>query len=171
MLRWRSAALPTANCDRTSSSTRTRSAWLITRPQRATTRAGRVGWCSYAGLLSGIYTIDNMDFVLRDAYMTGYSQRAVRSGPSPALQLFQRSGLTIHDRGIDALLRFMTVRAELFRTIYFHRTVRAIDLTLADLFAASRPYLFPGNPLDALARIPATDRMVPVCGREPMGGQ
>ena len=25
-------------------------------------------------LLSGIYTVDNMDFVLRDAYMSGYSR-------------------------------------------------------------------------------------------------
>jgi hypothetical protein len=44
----------------------------------------------------------------------------------------------------------MTVRAELFRAIYFHRTVRAIDLTLADLFAESKRQLFPGNPLDRL---------------------
>ena len=43
---------------------------------------------------------------------------------------FTSHGLTIHDRGIEALIRFMATRAELFRTIYFHRTVRAIDLTL-----------------------------------------
>jgi hypothetical protein len=42
------------------------------------------------------------------------------------------------------------VRAELFRTIYFHRTVRAIDLTLTDLFIDSKPYLFSGNPLERL---------------------
>ena len=45
----------------------------------------------------------------------------------------------------------MGVRAELFRTIYFHRTVRAIDLTLADLFRESSERLFPGNPLEHLA--------------------
>jgi hypothetical protein len=44
----------------------------------------------------------------------------------------------------------MTTRAELFRSIYFHRTVRGIDLTLADLFAESKSHLFPGNPLDLL---------------------
>jgi hypothetical protein len=51
---------------------------------------------------------------------------------------------------MNALMRFMSVRADLFRSIYFHRTVRAIDLTLADLFADSRDLLFPGNPLDHL---------------------
>ena len=54
--------------------------------------------------------------------------------------------------GIDALMRFMTVRAELFRSIYFHRTVRAIDLALADLFRESSEWIFAGNPLDALDR-------------------
>src|SRR5262249_21150582 len=65
---------------------------------------------------------------------------------------FSESGLTIHVRGLDALLRFISVRAELFRTIYFHRTVRAIDLELKDLFAASREWMFPGNPLDHLEK-------------------
>ena len=58
---------------------------------------------------------------------------------------FSSSGLTIHARGVPALVRFVSARAELFRSIYFHRTVRAIDLTLADLFADSRRYLFPGR--------------------------
>jgi hypothetical protein len=38
----------------------------------------------------------------------------------------------------------------LFRAIYFHRTVRAIDLGLQELFTESKRYLFPGNPLDHL---------------------
>ena len=63
---------------------------------------------------------------------------------------FSAKGLTIHERGLAALVRFIGVRAELFRTIYFHRTVRAIDLELKDLFADSRAWLFPGNPLEHL---------------------
>ncbi len=46
----------------------------------------------------------------------------------------------------------MTVRAELFRTIYFHRTVRAIDMQLIDLFRDSRRYLLPGNPAENLSQ-------------------
>jgi HD superfamily phosphohydrolase len=103
-------------------------------------------------LLSGIYTIDNTDFVLRDAYMSGYSQRAFDLDRLLHYSFFSSSGLTIHDRGIDALLRFMMARAELFRSVYFHRTVRAIDLTLADLFAKSKQHLFGGNPADNLTQ-------------------
>jgi hypothetical protein len=51
---------------------------------------------------------------------------------------------------MNALMRFMAARAELFQAVYFHRTVRAIDLTLADLFADSRHLFLPGNPLDHL---------------------
>jgi HD superfamily phosphohydrolase len=101
-------------------------------------------------LFSGIYTVDNLDFVLRDAYMSGYNTRAYDLERLLRYSFFSEAGLTIHVRGLDALLRFIGVRAELFRTIYFHRTVRAIDLELKDLFAASRAWLFPGNPLEKL---------------------
>ena len=101
-------------------------------------------------LFSGIYTIDNMDFVLRDAYMSGYSARAFDLERLLHYSFFTEQGLTIHARGVAALVSFMGVRADLFRTVYFHRTVRAIDLTLADLFADSKQYLFPGNPLEHL---------------------
>jgi len=125
-------------------------AWLITRP-REEDEADRPQWLRFLrSLLSGIYTIDNMDFVLRDAYMSGYSGRAYDIDRLLHYTFFSEAGLTIHDRGIEALLRFMTVRAELFRSIYFHRTVRAIDLTLADLFGESKQFLLPGNPLENL---------------------
>jgi hypothetical protein len=134
-------------------------AWLITRPKDdEPERSGqspnlpeRPRWLKFLrSLLSGIYTIDNLDFVLRDAYMSGYSQQAYDLDRLLHYTFFSEQGLTIHDRGIEALLRFMGVRAELFRSIYFHRTVRAIDLTLADLFADSREFLLPGNPLEHL---------------------
>ncbi len=127
-------------------------AWLIMRP-RDDDPVERPKWLRFLrSLLSGIYTIDNMDFVLRDAYMTGYSQRAFDLDRLLHYSFFSSAGLTIYDRGMDALLRFMSARAELFRSVYFHRTVRAIDLTLAGLFAESKSYLFPGNPLDHLAQ-------------------
>ena len=91
-----------------------------------------------------------MDFVLRDAYMSGYSQRSFDLDRLLHYSFFTAEGLTIHDRGLNALMRFMAARAELFRSIYFHRTVRAVDLTLADLFADSHDLIFPGNPLEHL---------------------
>ncbi|MEX0712293.1 MAG: HD domain-containing protein [Pirellulales bacterium] len=125
-------------------------ALLITRPRDgAPAEAPR--WLAHLrSLFSGLYTVDNMDFVLRDAYMSGFNTRAFDLERLLHYSFFSESGLTIHARGLAALVRFIGVRAELFRSLYFHRTVRSIDLTLADLFAESKPYLFPGNPLENL---------------------
>jgi hypothetical protein len=122
--------------------------YLVTRPKAD---APAPDWLRLLRtLFCGIYTVDNMDFVLRDAYMSGYSARAFDLDRLLHYSFFTSEGLTIHARGLPALVRFISVRAELFRTLYFHRTVRALDLSLADLFAESKSLLFPGNPLEHL---------------------
>ncbi|MBN2579901.1 MAG: HD domain-containing protein [Pirellulales bacterium] len=124
--------------------------YLITRPQPSADDAAP-RWLKFLrSLFSGLYTVDNMDFVLRDAYMSGYSAKAFDLDRLLHYSLFTERGLTIHERGLSALVRFISVRAELFRAIYFHRTVRAIDLHLQELFLDSKKHLFPGNPLDRL---------------------
>ena len=123
---------------------------LITRPKQNALDDAPLWLRFLRSLFSGLYTVDNMDFVLRDAYMSGYSMRAFDLERLLHYSLFTEKGLTIHERGLSALVRFISVRAELFRAIYFHRTVRAIDLALEELFLESKRYLFPGNPLDYL---------------------
>ncbi len=124
-------------------------AFLITRPRDGSAEAPR--WlCMLRSLFSGLYTVDNMDFVLRDAYMSGYSTRAFDLNRLLHYTRFTEKGLTIHERGLSALVQFISVRADLFRAIYFHRTVRAIDVELQELFADSRDLLFPGDPREHL---------------------
>ncbi len=124
-------------------------AYLIVRPKAADD--GGPAWLRLLrGLFSGLYTVDNMDFVLRDAYMSGYSTRAFDLQRLLHYSFFTERGLTIHERGLSALVAFISVRADLFRAIYFHRTVRAIDLALQELFGESKKLLFPGNPLEHL---------------------
>lgn len=123
---------------------------LITRPQEGHTEDLPRWLVFLRALFSGLYTVDNMDFVLRDAYMSGYSARAFDLDRLLHYSVFTEKGLTIHDRGLSALVRFITVRAELFRSVYFHRTVRAIDLSLQELFNDSKKHLFPGDPLKHL---------------------
>jgi HD superfamily phosphohydrolase len=125
-------------------------AWLIVRP-RQHDAVDQPRWLGMLrALFCGLYTVDNMDFVLRDAYMSGYSQRAFDCDRLLRYSFFTSKGLTIHQRGLNALLRFMQTKSELFRAVYFHRTVRAIDKTLEGLFRDSRDLLFPGNPLERL---------------------
>lgn len=125
---------------------------LIMRPKASGDEAEIPRWLRLLrSLFSGLYTVDNMDFVLRDAYMSGYSARSFDLERLLHYSFFSERGLTVHDRGLPTLVRFISVRGELFRSIYFHRIVRAIDLSLQDLFAKSKAFLFPGNPLEHLA--------------------
>jgi HD superfamily phosphohydrolase len=128
-------------------------AWLIRRPKGGADDAGHPDWLrKLRALFSGIYTVDNMDFVLRDAYMSGYNTRAFDLHRILHYTFFTPAGLTIHARGLPTLINFVETRANLFRTIYFHRTVRALDLALEDLFPETMVHLFQGNPLDHLAQ-------------------
>jgi len=129
-------------------------AWLIRRPSgTAEDQEGHPDWLrKLRALFSGIYTVDNMDFVLRDAYMSGYNTRAFDISRLIHYSFFTDSGLAIHARGMPTLINFIETRANLFRTIYFHRTVRGIDIALEDYFTETMRRLFPGNPLQYLAQ-------------------
>jgi uncharacterized protein len=102
-------------------------------------------------LLSGVFTVDNLDYVRRDAYMTGVAvnvdverlRRYTFVGPR---------GLTLYEPGLGALEMFLTARLFLYQQVYFHRTVRAIDLDLAEVFAPSIRAIFgDGSPAERLA--------------------
>ena len=124
-------------------------AFLIVRP--VTGVQGKSTWLRLLrSLFSGLYTVDNMDFVLRDAYMTGFNARAFDIDRLLHYSFFTRHGLTVHQRGFATLTRFLAVRAELFRSVYFHRTVRAIDIALAALFAEGGHLLFSMDPSEHL---------------------
>ncbi len=127
-------------------------AWLIRRPGgRPEDENGHPDWLrKLRSLFSGIYTVDNMDFVLRDAYMSGYNTKAFDISRLIHYSFFTKQGLTIHARGLPTLINFIETRANLFRTIYFHRTVRGIDIALEDYFAETMKRLFPGNPIQYL---------------------
>ena len=126
--------------------------WLIRRPARKSgVDEGHPDWLvKLRSLFSGIYTVDNMDFVLRDSFMSGYNVKAFDLFRLLHYSFFTPQGLTMHARGLRALINFIEVRANLFRTVYFHRTVRGLDVALADVFADTMPHLFSGNPLERL---------------------
>jgi hypothetical protein len=126
-------------------------AWLIRRPVGGDDVDGHPDWlCKLRSLFSGIYTVDNMDFVLRDAYMSGYNTRAFDISRLIHYSFFTQKGLAIHARGMPTLINFIETRANLFRTIYFHRTVRAIDIAMEEHFSETMQRLSPGNPLQYL---------------------
>ena len=129
-------------------------AYLIKRPTQSEPEAP--AWLRLLrALFSGVYTVDNMDFVLRDSYMAGHGPRAFDLDRLLHYSFFTPQGFTLHDRGTSALVHFIEARGELFRSLYFHRTVRAIDLSMAELFRPTLHALLPGGPLASLERFRA----------------
>jgi HD superfamily phosphohydrolase len=103
-------------------------------------------------LLSGVFTVDNLDYVRRDAYLTGVAIGPVDVERLRRYTFVSDRGLTLYEPGIGALEMFLTARLFMYQQVYFHRTVRAIDLDLAEVFGPSIRSLFgDGSPADRLA--------------------
>ena len=103
-------------------------------------------------VFGGIYTADNMDYVLRDSYMTG-----VKIGPVDIDRLiyysfYTRDGLTLHRAGMQALFMFLSARIYLYQNVYYHRVARAVDLQMRELFPETVRRLLPASPIKDLGR-------------------
>ncbi|WP_447968256.1 HD domain-containing protein [Nitrospira sp. M1] len=101
-------------------------------------------------LLGGVYTADNCDYILRDSYMCGVAIGPVDIERLIHYTFFTNKGLTIHKSGLPALQMFLHARLYLYTNVYYHRTTRAIDLHLQEIFSDTMRYLYPHNPLDDL---------------------
>jgi HD superfamily phosphohydrolase len=102
-------------------------------------------------IMVGPYSADNMDYVPRDAYVCG-----VAAGPVDVPRILHYSfiserGLSLHSHGAEALFMFLNTRLYLYQQVYFHRTVRRIDLQLRETFPETMDELLGGNPLHRLA--------------------
>ncbi len=100
--------------------------------------------------LVGAYSADNMDYVPRDSYICG-----VAAGPVDVQRILHYSfiserGLTLHAHAAEALYMFLSARLYLYHQVYFHRTVRRIDLQLREVFRPTVELILGGNPLERL---------------------
>ena len=102
-------------------------------------------------LLSGVFTVDNLDYVRRDAYLIGVSTGPVDVERLRRYSFVGPSGLSLYEPGLGALEMFLTARLFMYQQIYYHRSVRAIDLDLAGVFLPSILAIFgEGSPADDL---------------------
>ncbi len=126
-------------------------AFLIAKPALSDPAMPRwIRWL--APLLSGVFTVDNLDYVRRDAYLTGVTTGPVDVERLRRYTFIGADGLTLFEPGLGALEMFLSARRFMYQQVYFHRTVRAIDLDLAEVFGPSIRAIFgDGSPADRLA--------------------
>lgn len=94
-------------------------------------------------LLSGIYTADNMDYVLRDSYMCGVAVGPIDIERIMYYSFFSDKGLTLDRGGIQAFMMFLNARFYMYTNVYYHRTTRGIDLHLKEIFRDTMRLVFP----------------------------
>jgi HD superfamily phosphohydrolase len=94
-------------------------------------------------LLSGIYTADNMDYVLRDSYMCGVAVGPIDIERIMYYSFFSEKGLTLDRGGIQAFIMFLNARFYMYTNVYYHRTTRGIDLHLKEIFRDTMRLIFP----------------------------
>jgi hypothetical protein len=127
-------------------------AFLIGKGPAAGGGAKQPRWLQFLQpLLSGIYTVDNLDYVLRDAYMCGVAVGPVDIERLMYYTFFTDKGLTLHKSGLSALNMFLNARLYMYTNVYYHRTTRAIDQHLKELFKDTMAALFPYNPAENLS--------------------
>jgi hypothetical protein len=94
-------------------------------------------------LLSGVFTADNMDYVLRDAYMCGVAVGPIDVERIIYYSFFSEKGLTLDRSGLGAFVMFLNARFYMYTNIYYHRTTRGIDLHLKEIFRDTMRLAFP----------------------------
>ncbi len=97
-------------------------------------------------VISGSYTGDNLDYVLRDSYMCGVAVGPVDLTRLIHYTLITDNGFTIHKTGLPALQMFLNTRMYLYSNVYYHRTTRAIDIHLREIFGDTMRLVFPHDP-------------------------
>jgi uncharacterized protein len=94
-------------------------------------------------LLSGVFTADNMDYVLRDAYMCGVAVGPIDIERIIYYSFFSEKGLTLDRGGLQAFTMFLNARFYMYTNVYYHRTTRGIDLHLKEIFRDTMRIAFP----------------------------
>jgi uncharacterized protein len=97
-------------------------------------------------VISGSYTGDNLDYVLRDSYMCGVAVGPVDLSRLIHYTMITPKGFTIHKTGLPALQMFLNTRMYLYSNVYYHRTTRAIDIHLREIFGDTMRLVFPYDP-------------------------
>lgn len=85
-------------------------------------------------IISGLYSVDKLDFLLRDSYYAGTPEfGSVDVRRLLLTSMLTPNGLALHKSSLDASLRpFLYARVYMFMALYYHRYPRAFELSICN---------------------------------------
>jgi HD superfamily phosphohydrolase len=98
-------------------------------------------------ILCGPATVDNLDYVPRDAYMCGISLGPVDAQRIIHYTFVSGDTIVLHAHATGALEMFLASRLYMYLQVYHHRAGRRFDLSMREVFRDTIEELLPGNPL------------------------
>jgi HD superfamily phosphohydrolase len=108
-------------------------------------------------VVGGGLSVDIMDYLLRDSYFTGVEYGKV--DVHRIINSFEvvQDHLALDQAALYAFEALMVARYEMFRAVYFHRTVRAAELMLIRAFTLADDYLHITDTSDLLTYLAGAD--------------
>ncbi len=82
-------------------------------------------------LINSPIDIDQIDYLLRDAYYTGVAHGIIDADRLVQTFAIHHNDLVVDRKGLSALEGMFVARALMFSSVYFHKTVRIAELMLA----------------------------------------
>ncbi|HET7405185.1 MAG TPA: HD domain-containing protein [Candidatus Bathyarchaeia archaeon] len=92
-------------------------------------------------IISSSVDVDKMDFLVRDSFHTGAGYGAVDVHRLLYTMDVMNGNLAVDGRAVATLESFLLARLESFRTIYFHRASRAVQIMIVRALEAAKDEL------------------------------
>lgn len=95
-------------------------------------------------LFSNIVTVDNLDYILRDSYFSGVHVAKPNIERILFYLNFKEGKFVIHQKALHDIKLFIESRLALYKTLYYHRTVRIIDLQIRNIYSKTLAIIMNG---------------------------
>ncbi|HON55749.1 MAG TPA: hypothetical protein PLJ38_01895, partial [bacterium] len=107
----------------------------------------------FSKIIYGLYSVDKLDYLIRDAYYCGVREYGLLDIDRllETTSVFE-DGLVLHKSSAAALKAFLIARLFMYENVYYHKTVRSIDISFSEILEPAFDELELGNPLDNLKK-------------------
>ena len=86
--------------------------------------------CYLSQLLNSTIDVDQLDYLMRDAYYTGVSYGTIDLQRLLQTIMVYKGNLTMMRKGVSVVENILMARALMYSSVYFHKTVRIAELML-----------------------------------------